>query len=181
MCRVLNRAEWLDDPRFADAESRAANHDALDALIADATRDRRADALQSELQAAGVPAGAVLDGKDLLFNDHLNARGFYEVVEHHDGTGMPPLPYAGRPWKFAATPGEITRAAPTLGQHNESSLSDLLGYDAARVSALEEAGVIGTAPVRRTAARQPTNETLLAQGRIARWEEGFEERVRGGF
>ena len=102
LCRVLNRAEWLDDPRFADAESRAANHDALDALIADATRDRRADALQAELQSAGVPAGAVLDGKDLLFNDHLNARGFYEVVEHHDGTGMPPLPYASRPWKFAS-------------------------------------------------------------------------------
>ena len=181
LCRVLERSKLLDDPRFADAQSRAANHDALDALIADATRDRRADALQAELQAAGVPAGAVLDGKDLLFDEHLNARGFYEVVEHHDGTGMPPLPYASRPWKFGATPGEIAHAAPTLGQHNASALSDLLGYDAARVSAMEDAGIIGTAPVRRTAARQPSNETLLAQGRIARWEDGFEGEVREGF
>ena len=181
LCRVLGRPEWLDDPRFSDAESRAANHDALDALIADATRNRWADALQAELQAVGVPAGMVLDGTDLLFDEHLNARGFYEVVEHHDGTGMPPLPYASRPWKFGATPGEIVHAAPTLGQHNTSALSGLLGYDEARVSSMEDAGIIGTAPVRRSAAPQPSNETLLAQGRIVRWEDRFEGEVRERF
>ena len=111
----------------------------------------------------------------MLFDEHLNARGFYEVVEHHDGTGMPPLPYASRPWKFGATPGEIVHAAPTLGQHNASALSALLGYDDARVAEMEDAGIIGTAPVRRSAAPQPSNETLLAQGRIVQvggWVRG---------
>ena len=91
---------------------------------------------------------------------------------------MPPLPYAGRPWKFGATPGEIAHAAPTLGQHNAATLSGLLGYDKARVAEMAESGVIGTAPIRRRAAPQASNETLLAQGRIVRWEDDFEERTR---
>ena len=57
-----------------------------------------------KLQTVGVAAGAVLDSKDLLFNPHLLARGFFEVVSHHPSTGIPPLPYVGRPWKMSLTP-----------------------------------------------------------------------------
>ena len=94
---------------------------------------------------------------------------------------MFPITYASRPWKFGVTPGEIVHAAPTLGQHNQTALSDLLGYEESRVSAMSESGIIGTAPVRRTAAPQASNETLLAQGRIARSEDGFEGEVARGF
>ena len=82
LCRVLGRGEWIDDVRFADSEARRQNHDLIDDLIADSTRNRDSAELQSALQDAGVPAGAALDGKALLFNEHLAERGFYEVVDH---------------------------------------------------------------------------------------------------
>ena len=88
----------------------------------------------------------MLDGKSLLFDPHLNDRGFYEVAEHHSSTGMPPLPYSSRPWKFSGTPAELRAAAPTLGQHNRFVLSELMGANAQQVEAMEARGVIGNAP-----------------------------------
>ncbi len=181
LCRVLGRPEWTDDSRFVDGLSRFRNHAVIDELIAGVTLGWNAADLQARLQAVGVPAGEVLDGKSLLFNQHLNARGFYEVVEHAESTGMPPLPYAGRPWKFSETPGEIRSAAPTLGEHNEAVLGTLLGLDRSRIDSMAEAGVVGTTPANPWASRQATNETQLSQGRIVRWEPDFEEQVRHHF
>ena len=146
LCDVLERPEWLADTRFADALSRWNHRDAIDALLSKATASHEQYALMTALQTKGVPAGAVLDGKSLLFDPHLKDRGFYEVAEHHPSTGMPPLPYSGRPWKFSRTPAELRAAAPTLGQHNRFVLSKLMGANAQQVEAMEARGVIGNAP-----------------------------------
>ena len=181
LCEILGHAEWVDDPRFASSLSRAKNHDALDEMLARATSSWDARELEAALQSLAVPAGAVLDGKALLFDDHLNERGFFEVVEHPPGTNMPPLPYASRPWKLDKTPGSIRRAAPTLGEHNNEVLRDILGLTKSETDAMEEAGIIGTAPVRPRATQPPSNELLLEQGRIVRSEPDFEEQVNNRF
>ena len=181
MCSVLGRGEWMEDVRFADSEARRQNHDLIDDLIADSTRNRDSEELQSALQAVGVPAGAALDGKGLLFNEHLAERGFYEVVEHPADLGMPPLPYPSRPWKFSGTPGKIRSAAPKLGEHNRAVLAEMLGMSEDRVGALEESGVIGGRPVNPRAPSQPTNEMLKQQGLIVRREPDFGEQVRERF
>ena len=46
--------------------------------------------------------------------------------------------------KFSRTPGTIRRPAPTLGQHNQQVLSELLGLSPADLAELESNGVIGT-------------------------------------
>ena len=181
LCEILSRSEWIDDPRFASSPARAANHDVLDEVLAQVTSFWDARELEDALQTCRVPAGAVLDGKALLFDDHLNERGFFEVVEHPPGTNIPPLPYASRPWKFDRTPGSIRRAAPTLGEHNSGVLRDILGMSESDTEAMEAAGIIGTAPVRPRATRPPSNELLLEQGRIVRSESDFEEQVNKRF
>ena len=118
------------------------------------------------LQSKGVPAGAVLDGKSLLFDPHLKERGFYEVAEHHPSTGMPPLPYTSRPWKFSATPGELRSAAPTLGQHNRFVLNRIMGKSHEQVEAMEARGAIGTAPPTVRQPRVVPVEEQLRRGQI---------------
>ena len=181
VCGVLNHPEWATDPRFVDLSSRQSKHRDLDWLISCETRTMAADVLQAKLQAAGVPAGAVLDGKALLFNDHLREREFYEVVEHAPHLGMPPLPYAGRPWKFSRAAGSIDHAAPTLGEHNTEILNGLLGMSEEQVHALTESGVVGTQPANARTPSTLTNQLLMDQGRIVRWEEDFEEQVHREF
>ena len=140
LCKVLGREEWVADERFHSTFSRWQNREELDHMLGEASAFWHPHSLMEELQGNGVPAGAVLDSKDLLFNAHLTERGFYEVVKHHHSTDMPPLPYAGRPWKLSETPAVPPKAAPLMGEHNEFVLRELLGLTQADVAGLEDEG-----------------------------------------
>ena len=181
LCEVLRQNDWLDDGRFSSGTGRLQNREVLDQMVADATISWDAHRLMQALQAAGVPAGSVLDSKELLFNDHLRARGFYEIVRHHPNTGMPPLPYASRPWKLSETPSVSPKAAPLMGEHNYYILKDLLGLAESDVTRLEEERVIGFAPDDPRPVRRPSLEEQVRQGRMLRYESDFQEQVSQAF
>ena len=146
-------------------------------MLAEATAAWDAHRLMAALQAAGVPAGAVLDSKDLLFDPHLRERGFYEVARHHPSTGMPPLPYAGWPWKMSETPAVPPKAAPLMGEHNGFVLRELLGLTAEEVARLEAEGVIGYAPADPRPVQRPSLDEQVRQGRMLRYETDFQRQV----
>ena len=177
LCRVMGQDEWAGDSRFADALSRWRNRRELDKLLGKVTAEWDAIRLTHELQAAGVAAGAVLDAKDMLFNPHLKERGFYEVISHHPSTGMPPLPYASRPWKLSLTPSVDRTAGPLMGEHNRLVLSDLLGHTEDELAGWEEEGIIGYAPTNPRAVQRPSLDEQVRQGRMQRYETDFEEQV----
>ena len=181
VCRVLGQNGWAADPRFNDSFSRWKNRDELDALIGTVTRTWDAHELMHALQKDGVAAGAVLDSKDLLFDPHLGQRNFYEVVTHHESTGIPPLPYAGRPWKLSKTPAVNSQPAPLMGEHNNLVLSGLLGKTAEEMAELEEAGIIGYGPTNPRPVQRPSLDEQVRQGRMQRYETDFGEQVRRAF
>ena len=181
VCRVLGQNGWAADPRFEDSLSRWKNRDELDALIGTVTSTWDAHELMHALQKDGVAAGAVLDSKDLLFDPHLGQRNFYEVVTHHESTGIPPLPYAGRPWKLSKTPAVNSQPAPLMGEHNNLVLSGLLGKNAEEMAELEEAGIIGYGPTNPRPVQRPSLDEQVRQGRMQRYEIDFGEQVRRAF
>ena len=181
LCQVLERPEWAADEGFSGALARWRNREDLDRMIGEATAAWDAHRLMHALQDAGVAAGAVLDSKDLLFDPHLRERGFYEVSRHNPSTGMPPLPYAGRPWKLSETPAVAPRAAPLMGEHNELVLLELLGMSEVEVRRLEEEGIIGYAPDDPRPVRRPSLDEQVRQGRMLRYETDFEEQVARAF
>ena len=140
---AMNAQGLADDPRFATAEARMANQDDLDAIIAGWTGGQDAFALAGRLQAAGVPAGPVLRGPDLLADRHYAERGTFVTVDHPQ---VGPKQYPGIPWKMSRTPGEVRWPSPTLGQHNREIFGNLLGLTGDEIDALESGGVIGTKP-----------------------------------
>ena len=133
------------------------------------------------LQRGYVAAGAVLDSKDLLFDPHLNERGFYEVVSHAESTGIPPLPYASRPWQLSKTPAVKGKAAPLMGEHNSMILMELLGKSAKEMASLEEEGIIGYGPTNPRPVQRPPLDEQVRQGRMQRFETDFQEQVRRAF
>ena len=181
VCRVLGQEGWAADVKFEDSLSRWKNRDELDALMGTATSTWDAHELMHALQKEGVAAGAVLDSKDLLFDPHLVERGFYEVVTHHDSTGIPPLPYAGRPWKLSKTLAVKGKAAPLMGEHNSLVLAELLGKTAEELAGLEEAGIIGYGPTNPRPVQRPSLDEQVRQGRMQRYETDFQEQVRRAF
>lgn len=181
LCRAMGRPDWAADARYGDALSRIRHRAELDRMLALETRAHDNQELMARLQAAGVAAGAVMDSENLLFNEHLQARRFYEVVAHHPDTGMPPLPYAGRPWKLSGTPAVSPQPAPLMGQHNRELLADLLGKTGDEIAALEEANIIGYAPQSPRGVRRPSLDEQVRQGRMQRYDTDYAERVRRQF
>ncbi len=181
LCRVLGRLDWAGDSRLSGALGRWQNREELDRQLELETAGRDAHELMATLQAEGVPAGAVLDSKDLLFNPHLMDRRFYEVVSHHPSTEMPQLPYAGRPWKFSETPAVKPSAAPVMGEHNECVFGDLLGLSEAEIAHLEHEGVIGNVPEDPRPVQRPSLDEQVRQGRMLRYETDFRSQVADGY
>jgi crotonobetainyl-CoA:carnitine CoA-transferase CaiB-like acyl-CoA transferase len=181
LCRVMGRADWAADERYADVLNRVRHRAELDKMLGFETRNHENHELMAQLQAAGVAAGAVVDSEDLLFNEHLKERRFYEVVEHHSDTGMPPLPYAGRPWKLSDTPAVPPKPAPIMGQHNRDILADLLGRTGDEIAALEEAQIIGYTPLSPRGVRRPSLDEQVRQGRMQRYETDYAARVAEWF
>jgi crotonobetainyl-CoA:carnitine CoA-transferase CaiB-like acyl-CoA transferase len=181
LCRVLRRGDWAENPDLKTSVGRLRHREEVDALLAEATREWDAHELMTALQAEEVPAGAVLDSKDLLFGPHLRERQFYEVVRHHPSTGMPPLPYAGRPWKLSETPAVPPKAAPVMGEHNDLVLQELLGITWAEIETLENSGVIGYAPDDPRPVQRPSLDEQVRQGRMLRYEEDFYRQVAEAF
>lgn len=140
---AMDAEPLADDMRFASAQARMAHQDELDAIIAGWTRDQDAFVLAERLQAAGVPAGPVLRGPDLLEDRHYAERGTFVSVDHPQ---VGPKHYPGIPWKMSRTPGEVRWPSPTLGQHNREIFGGLLGLTSDEIDTLESDGVIGTKP-----------------------------------
>ena len=181
LCRVLERPDWAADGRFSGSLGRQRHREELDRMLAGATASWDARRLMAALQAAGVPAGAVLDSKDLLFDPHLRERRFYEVARHHPSTGMPPLPYAGRPWRLSATPAVAPRAAPLMGEHNDFVLRELLGLTDSEVARLESEGIIARTPADPRPVQRPPLDEQVRQGRMLRYETDFQEQVAAAY
>jgi crotonobetainyl-CoA:carnitine CoA-transferase CaiB-like acyl-CoA transferase len=143
LCEAMGSPPWASDAKYSDAAGRSRHHDELDKLIAEWTSSRDKHAVARGLQKVGVAAAPVLSYADVLSDEHLEQRGFFETITR------PPTgthPYPGFPAKLSETPLSIRRPAPTLGHDNEYVLGELLGMTAEEIGRLEQAEIIGTKP-----------------------------------
>ena len=178
LCSVIGRPELADDPRYATEAGRREHHDALDEIISAWTATVDKYEAMERLQGAGVPAGAVLDGKDLHFDPQLKARGLLETVEYPPERKMGPRRIiVGRPWKFSAMSPYVKGPAPTFGQHNREVLQGLLGYDEARCAELERAGILVAKPTKVRQVPDLSMDERVRLGRLAYWEPDYKERL----
>jgi crotonobetainyl-CoA:carnitine CoA-transferase CaiB-like acyl-CoA transferase len=127
---------WGGDERFATAEGRRANHDALDELIAGWTSGLSARDVFERCQANGVPSAPVLHELEAMDDPHLNARGMFRV-NGNDETGD--HLYPTHPWHWDGPPLRWDRL-PVLGGDNEAVFRDLLGLTVDEYAALDADG-----------------------------------------
>jgi crotonobetainyl-CoA:carnitine CoA-transferase CaiB-like acyl-CoA transferase len=121
LAEALEAPELARDPRFADNASRMANVKALEAALAPHFARRAAADWLKRLEAAGVPAGPVLDINEMHRDAQTLARAMVVTVDHPTAGAVKTL---GPPVKFSETPGAVVRAAPTFGQHSREILAE---------------------------------------------------------
>ncbi|MDX1512986.1 MAG: CoA transferase [Gammaproteobacteria bacterium] len=139
LAATMGQPELAEDPRTRDAKARIENRGYLDPLIEGWLSGLTRDEAVEQLNAAGVPAGAVYTAEDIFTCPQVAARGLLMPVND---------PEVGE-YRFARTPPMLSAnvdlpasPAPRLGQHTRELLGDLLGYDDARIEGLAEDGVV---------------------------------------
>jgi len=144
LCRAIAQPALAQDPRFATFPARREHQEELDRFLTAWTQAHEHYEAMHLLQAHGVPAGAVLTGGETLVDPHLDACGFWDVVQHPE-VGL--YKQVTTPWRLAQSPRQTTQPAPGLGEHNQYVLGELLGLSAQEIAALAAQGIIGTRPV----------------------------------
>ena len=145
LCGAMGMPELAGDARFANPVDRHRNQDDLDAIVSQWTSAREKYAVMDALQRVGVPAGPVLDGRDLLRDPHFRARGYFESVAHHPETELGRQEYVSRGWRMSGNDVHIPKPAPMLGEDNQYVLSQVLGLSDGEIAELEAADAVGQA------------------------------------
>ncbi len=138
VCEALEHPEWLDDPRFADRDTRAEHVEVLEDGISEWLKLRSTKQAVEDLSAHSIPCAPVNSTEQAANEPQLHEREIMMEV---------PDPVAGTMWvsgksiKFSRTP-MVVGSAPTVGEHTRELLNGLLGYSEEQVQALVDAEVI---------------------------------------
>ena len=108
---------------FKSGQARMVRWQEVDALLQPWLDEHDAKEIVELAQALRMPFALVPSVKDLLEDEHLAARQFFQRVAHPEAGE---LPHSGAPFRMTETPPQIG-PAPTLGEHNDALLADL-GY-----------------------------------------------------
>ncbi|MQY26034.1 CaiB/BaiF CoA transferase family protein [Nocardia aurantia] len=162
LCEVIGHPELAADPRFATREARLVHRSVTEELVTGWLAGRSPRAAMETLQAAGVPAGAMLRLPELLRDPQLRERGAYTMLAH-------PLLPAGLPATatvahFRTIPEPPLRAAPLPGEHTEEICRSLLEMSDEAIAALVGQGVLQTVPAEK---RPAVTASPLPLGSVA--------------
>ena len=132
-------------PASATLADRFAARHTFDERLSRWCADLASAEIVERLNSFGVPAAELEISRGGDRNPQVNARGFYEPVEHRlAGTHR----FPAMPVRFGRQPDRwFTRPAPMLGEHNAEVLGGLLGLDDDDLARLEADQIIGTRPV----------------------------------
>ncbi|MFC3127662.1 CaiB/BaiF CoA transferase family protein [Pseudoroseomonas globiformis] len=137
-CEVLDRRQWLEDPRYGSSAARSQNRDALNAEIAEVTRTDTSANWVARLNEAGVPCGPINAIDQVFADEQVKHLG---IASYLNGGSNEPVGYVAQPMTLSRTPSTIGSHPPRLGEHTDAILAEL-GYDADRIAALHAQQVV---------------------------------------
>ena len=138
-CEVAGCRELADDARFATNGNRITNRAELTRLLSEILVRQTTRQWIIALEGAGVPCGPINDLEQVFKEPQAVARGLRLELPH---------PTAGKvslvrsPMRFSATPVQHAVPPPTLGQHTDEVLRDLLKKNPSEIARLRSAGIV---------------------------------------
>jgi crotonobetainyl-CoA:carnitine CoA-transferase CaiB-like acyl-CoA transferase len=132
LVEVLKMPELASDPRFSNNGARMKNREELVRILSACLTTRTTEEWVALFDAAGLPAGAVLEIPEALAHPQAIARDMIVTTEHPTAGTVKGL---GLPIRFSGGRDHASRAAPLLGQHTHEVLLEL-GYSEGEVDRL---------------------------------------------
>ena len=135
---LIGRDDIGNDPEFAHNDGRSRQAEYIDGVIGQWAAQHSLEGVLQALHESRIPAGKIYDVADIVNDPHYKEREMLLHGELEDGT---PVILPGIVPKLSATPGEVRRRAPTLGQDTANVLA-ALGIDEQTQQQWREQGII---------------------------------------
>ena len=132
--------ELAENNEFATNERRVRNRDKLTLILNDIMAQKSSQHWLEGLESIKVSCGPINRIDQVFENEQVLARDMKIQMDHPLSTE--PVNLIGNPIKMSATPATYRRPPPTMGEHTDDVLSDLLGLHDDELASLKERGVI---------------------------------------
>ena len=141
-CPLIGCPELATDARYRSNRERNANRASLVAKLQAVFLTRSYEAWEALLVKNGIPVGTVNTLAEVVRHPQVKARNALVEIDHPK---VGKVPVVGVPARLSMTPGSVRTPSPTLGQHTDEVLRNLLGLGQDEINALRAAAVIGGA------------------------------------
>jgi crotonobetainyl-CoA:carnitine CoA-transferase CaiB-like acyl-CoA transferase len=138
LCRLMDRAELLGDPRFASENLRWENRNAVRDAIEAFTEVRTKEELRG-IFGGRVPFSPIYCAADIFADPHFAVRDMLPELEHPGSARPAAVP--GVPVKLSRTPGSVRHRAPLVGEHTRDILAQI-GIEPERIERLAQSGAV---------------------------------------
>jgi formyl-CoA transferase len=138
-CKIAGIEHLMDDPRYATNPKRVEHRNILVPLLQEVFLLRDSGEWLKLLGEAEIPIGPI-NTIDRVFADPQVL--FREMLVEMEHPKVGKLKLVGSPMKLSKTPVQYRIPPPLLGEHTESVLQEVLGYDKEKIARLKEGKVI---------------------------------------
>ncbi len=135
----IGRPDLLEDTRFSDPKSLAANRPQLTAIVDEIFCSQPIAHWREVLDKAHITYGLVRDPQDVIKDPQLQANN---IVVPLEGAGENLKLTVSSPIQVHGVAKVSAKRAPDLGEHNDEVLQEL-GFDTKEIERLRASGVIG--------------------------------------
>jgi Predicted acyl-CoA transferases/carnitine dehydratase len=139
LCNILGLPDLAQDPRFTLNRLRAQNQKVLIPMLAEVFKTQPVKFWQDQLDAANVPCGPIYDLSQVFEDPQVKHREMLIEMEH---ATVGRIPQIANPLRLSETPVSYRRPPPTLSEHTDEVLGDMLGLNEAELSRLREEKII---------------------------------------
>ena len=142
LAKLVGGEALVNDPRFSKISERRKNQNEMWRLITQFAANYTKREFMAILNPIDVPCGPIMSTDDLANDEHVRGRDMWVELDH---------PQRGKWWnvgmpiKLSDSPAKIERS-PTLGEHTDEILKDVLGYEQEKIAKLRNAGAFSMPP-----------------------------------
>jgi len=140
-CQNTGLEHLLTDERFATNAARVANRQLVTDTLTPTLKSKTTTEWVNKLEALKIGCGPINTLEQVFADPQVQARGV--VVEMpREGAEGGTVKVIANPVRLSETPADYRISPPTLGEHTEEVLGEVLGLDAAAIAGLRERGVV---------------------------------------
>mgnify|MGYP003325874649 CR=1 FL=1 len=140
-CTAAGAHDLKNNPLYATNPLRIANRETLYQAMPSFMENKTTEEWLAELGELKVPCSPVNNIKQVFDDHHVQHRGMRIEMDHH-AAGSGKVPLIGNPVKMSGTPPQYRLAPPTLGQHTEEVLKELLDYNEEQIQSLKDESIV---------------------------------------